>query len=54
MLDDPDANRWINQVDPSWSGSIPATLIYNQHQRKFFEQEFTYEQLKDAVTSFDF
>ncbi|MDD3566780.1 MAG: TlpA family protein disulfide reductase [Bacteroidales bacterium] len=54
MLDDPDANRWINQVDPSWSGSIPATLIYNQHQRKFFEQEFTYEQLKDAVTSFNF
>jgi thiol-disulfide isomerase/thioredoxin len=54
MLDDPDANRWINQVDPSWSGSIPATLIYNRHQRKFFEQEFTYQELKDAVTSFDF
>lgn len=54
MLDDPDANRWINQVDPSWSGSIPATLIYNKHERKLFEQEFTYQELKDAVTSFDF
>lgn len=51
MLDDPDANRWINQVDTTWSGSIPATLIYNRHERKFFEQEFTYQELKDAVTS---
>ena len=28
MLDDPDANSWINKVDPSWSGAIPATIIY--------------------------
>jgi thiol-disulfide isomerase/thioredoxin len=54
MLDDPDANRWINQVDPRWSGSIPATLIYNKYERKFFEQEFTFQELKDAVTAFNF
>ena len=54
MLDDPDSNRWINQVDPSWSGAIPATLIYNKSERKFFEKEFTYEELKEAVNSFSF
>lgn len=54
MLDDPDANRWINEVNTNWSGSIPATLIYNKHERKFFEQEFTYQELKDTVTSFNF
>ncbi|MDY0200184.1 MAG: TlpA disulfide reductase family protein [Tenuifilaceae bacterium] len=54
MLDDPDANRWINEVNTGWSGSIPATLIYNRHERRFFEQEFTYDELKNAVTSFDF
>ena len=54
MLDDPDANRWINQVDPSWSGAIPATLIYNKTERKFFEKEFTFEELKEAVNTFTF
>ena len=52
MLDDPDANSWINRVDSSWSGSIPATLIYNDTKREFFEKEFTYQELKDAVESF--
>jgi thiol-disulfide isomerase/thioredoxin len=49
VLDDPDANRWINEVDPRWSGAIPATVIYNKKTRKFFEKEFTYEDLKNEV-----
>lgn len=52
MLDDPDANRWINQVDPNWTGSIPATIIYNKNKRKFYEKEFTYDELKTEVLSF--
>lgn len=52
VLDDPDANRWINLVDPSWSGSIPATIIFNKSKRLFFEKEFKYEELKDIVDSF--
>jgi thiol-disulfide isomerase/thioredoxin len=31
-------NDWIDRVDPSWSGSIPATLIYRGSQRVFLEQ----------------
>jgi thiol-disulfide isomerase/thioredoxin len=49
VLDDPDANSWINEVDPRWTGSIPATVIYKKNQRKFFEKEFTYEELKNEV-----
>ena len=52
MLDDPDANRWINEVEPSWSGSIPATLIYNKSKRKFYEKEFSYEELNEAISVF--
>jgi hypothetical protein len=32
VLNDPDANQWINRVDPSWSGAIPATLIYQGNE----------------------
>lgn len=45
-LKDPDANAWINKVDPQWSGAIPATIIYKGDQRKFYEQSFTYEALE--------
>lgn len=49
MLDDPDANRWINLVDSSWSGAIPATLIYNKNKRIFFEKAFEGDELYNAV-----
>ncbi len=40
VLDDPDQNKWINGIDKSWSGAIPATLIYNKNKRSFYEQSF--------------
>jgi thiol-disulfide isomerase/thioredoxin len=49
VLNDPDANKWIDKVDPSWSGSIPATLIYNRDSRLFHEGMYTYDELKDIV-----
>lgn len=52
MLDDPDANSWINRVDSSWSGSIPATLIYNNTKREFFEKEFNYDELDSIVKQY--
>jgi thiol-disulfide isomerase/thioredoxin len=41
LLDEKDANTWIDKVDPSWSGALPATLIINQRtgHRKFLEKE---------------
>ena len=51
LLDDPDANSWIPKVSEKWSGAIPATIIYNQKERKFYERSFTYEELNTELTS---
>ncbi|MES2810875.1 MAG: TlpA disulfide reductase family protein [Bacteroidota bacterium] len=48
-LDDPDANTWIELVDKKWSGSIPATIIYNKTSRQFYERSFTYEELENEL-----
>ena len=41
LLDEQDANSWINKVEKQWSGALPATIIINQKtgQRKFVEKE---------------
>lgn len=41
LLDEIDYNSWIDKVDPSWSGAIPATLVINHRtgNRKFVENE---------------
>lgn len=51
-LHDPDADAWVGKVDGAWSGALPATLIYNKGQRKFYEQSFTYEALEKEVKQF--
>ena len=51
VLSDPDANAWIEQVDPAWSGAIPATLFVRQGKSEFYEKSFTYEELKNIVES---
>ncbi len=40
VLADGDANKWIDMVDPTWSGTIPATLLIKGDQKIFTEQEF--------------
>lgn len=51
-LDDSDSNSWIPQIDPDWSGAIPATLIFNKDERAFYEQSFTYEELETELQKF--
>lgn len=51
LLNDPDANSWIPKVDTSWTGAIPATLIYNALSRKFYERSFTYNDLENELIS---
>jgi thiol-disulfide isomerase/thioredoxin len=45
VLDDPNANAWIDKVDPNWSGAIPFTIIFNGDKRLYFERSF--ESAKD-------
>ncbi len=49
VLNDPNANKWIDSVDPSWSGAIPATLIYRGKDRTFREGAYKYEELKQII-----
>ena len=52
LLDAPNENEWIPKIDASWSGAIPATIIFNKDRRAFFEQSFTKEQLFKEVEKF--
>jgi thiol-disulfide isomerase/thioredoxin len=49
IMTDTDYNAWIDRVDPSWSGAIPATLIYHKDQRVFLEKELSYNELVTHV-----
>ncbi len=51
-LRDPDQNTWLPKVDSTWTGALPATLIYNKDKRKFYEQSFTYDELEKEVSNF--
>jgi thiol-disulfide isomerase/thioredoxin len=51
VLDEPDANAWIDRVDPSWSGAIPATLFLHKNLRHFHEGTMTYEELLKTINN---
>lgn len=36
LLDESNANNWINKIDKHWSGAIPATLIIKKGKNKKF------------------
>lgn len=52
LLRDPDADAWIPKVDTTWSGAIPATVIYNSEMRSFYERSFTYDELEKEISNF--
>lgn len=45
LLDDIDYNSWIDKVEKSWEGAIPATLIFNPATGK---RVFTQHELKEG------
>lgn len=53
VLTDPDANSWVDQVNPTWSGAIPATVVYKGDKNKFYEKSFeNLTELEEVVTPF--
>ena len=52
LVTDLDYNGWIDRVDPSWSGALPATLIFNGSNRVFLQQELTKDELFNHVNQF--
>lgn len=53
LLDERDANSWIDKIDTSWEGAIPATLIVNQRsgKRKFIGKELKEGELEQLINS---
>lgn len=49
LLDETDYNAFIDKVDPSWSGAIPATLIIAGDERRFVEGELSEAELNSLV-----
>ncbi|QXP62819.1 TlpA family protein disulfide reductase [Polaribacter sp. R2A056_3_33] len=49
LLNDINEDVWIKAIDSTWSGAIPATLIYNANGRTFYEQSFDYEELETEL-----
>jgi len=45
LLNAADPNTWINEIDSTWSGAIPATIIYKRGKTIFF-QEGDFEKLE--------
>jgi thiol-disulfide isomerase/thioredoxin len=52
LLDDINEDVWIKAIDSSWSGAIPATIIYNKDIRKFYEKTFDYKTLEKELQTF--
>ena len=52
LLDIENNDIWMNAIDKSWSGGLPATIIYNKENRKFYEQSFDYKTLESELQSF--
>ncbi|WP_299249538.1 TlpA disulfide reductase family protein [uncultured Cytophaga sp.] len=38
LLNAGDPNKWIDKIDPSWDGAIPATVFYKEGKKVFFHE----------------
>ncbi len=54
VMMDPDANLWIDKVDPTWQGNIPSTLFLNNFRKiRLFHPETLDEQsLRNLINSY--
>ena len=52
VLADGKASEWIDQVDSSWSGAIPATVIIKNNKRYFYEKSYeSFEELNKEISN---
>ncbi|MCS6833903.1 MAG: TlpA family protein disulfide reductase, partial [Flammeovirgaceae bacterium] len=52
LLDEPNPDEWIDHIEPTWQGDIPATLFLNpkKNKRIFLAKEFsTKEELEKQL-----
>lgn len=51
LLDETNYNSWINKIEPTWEGAIPATIICNNSKKKhtFSERELSQNELISLI-----
>ncbi|GAB2586088.1 TlpA disulfide reductase family protein [Spirosoma areae] len=54
LLDEPDANRWIDKLAPEWSGALPMTLIINRKQnvRRLIDKPVKKGELESIINQY--
>ncbi|MGV3541111.1 MAG: TlpA family protein disulfide reductase [Rufibacter sp.] len=54
LLNETDANSWIDKLEPKWSGAIPATFLFNNKRKQyhFVEKELKQDELQALVKKF--
>jgi thiol-disulfide isomerase/thioredoxin len=54
LLNETDYNSFIDKVDTSWQGAIPATLIFNNARKKrhFVEKELKHDELNTLINKY--
>ena len=51
LLNAPNPNDWIDKIDATWSGAIPATVMYKNGKKVFFKEGgFTQEEINSAIS----
>ena len=52
LLNAGNPNDWVDKIDKTWSGSIPATIMYKGGKKVFFKEgEFTQEEINSVITN---
>lgn len=51
FMDERNPDTYIDMVDSSWSGALPATLVWSKKRgfSRFFEKKLNYEELEASV-----
>ncbi|TRX70828.1 TlpA family protein disulfide reductase [Carboxylicivirga sp. M1479] len=51
LLDERNPNEWIDKIDATWSGAIPATVVYHQKKKAFHEGEMDVPSLLELISN---
>jgi hypothetical protein len=49
LLNDPNQNQWIDQVNPKWTGTIPFTIIYGKGFSASYERSLSFNELDSII-----
>lgn len=53
VLNEPDGNTWISDVNEEWSGALPATIIHRGNKSEFHEGSYaSFEELNEKVKAY--